>query len=85
MENCYHFLIGRFYTKDALSDWTNLGKDLKFVWLCVSSIKTGTRRIMRLDELSFEIRLEGRTTKGSSSGRITQTNYKTFALVRPDG
>ena len=47
-----------------------LDKDLKFVWLCVSSIKTGTRRIMRLDELSFEIRLEGRTTKGSSSGRI---------------
>ena len=26
---------------------------------------------MRLDELSFEIRLERRTTKGSSSGRIT--------------
>ena len=25
---------------------------------------------MRLDELSFEMRLEGRTTKGSSSGRI---------------
>ena len=25
---------------------------------------------MRLDELSFEIRLEGRTTKGNSSGRI---------------
>ena len=25
---------------------------------------------MRLDELSFEIRLEGRTTKGSSSGCI---------------
>ena len=38
--------------------------------LCVSSIKTGTGRIMRLDELSFEIRLERRTTKGSSSGRI---------------
>ena len=38
--------------------------------LCVSSIKTGTRRIIRLDELSFEIRLELRTTKGSSSGRI---------------
>ena len=27
-------------------------------------------RIMRVDELSFEIRLERRTTKGSSSGRI---------------
>ena len=36
----------------------------------LSSIKTGTRRIMRLNEFSLEIRLEGRTTKGSSSGRI---------------
>ena len=52
---------------------------------------------MRLGELSFEIRLERRTTKGSSSGRIlrlvpflilethNQTNYKKFAQVRPDG
>ena len=67
-----------------------MGKDLKCVWLCVSNIKTGTRRIMRLDELSFEIRLEGRTTKGSSSGRImrlvpvfilethNQTNFKSL-------
>ena len=38
--------------------------------LLVMRLKTGTRRIMRLDELSFEIRLERRTTKGSSSGRI---------------
>ena len=35
-----------------------------------SAIKTGIRCIMRLDELSFEIRLERHTTKGSSSGRI---------------
>ena len=53
--------------------------------------------IMRLDELSLEIRLELRTTKGSLSGRImslvtvfiletqNQTNYKMFAQVRPDG
>ena len=47
-----------FYTKDALSVWTNLGKHLQFVWLCDSSITTGTGRIIRLDELSFEIRLE---------------------------
>ena len=52
---------------------------------------------MRLDELSLEIRLELRTTKGSLSGRImslvtvfiletqNQTNYKMFAQVRPDG
>jgi len=53
----------RFYTSDALFVWTNLGKHLLFVWLFVSSIKTGTRRIMRLEELSFEIRLERRTKR----------------------
>ena len=66
--------------------------------ICSSSgIKTGLRRIVRLNELSFEIRLEQRTTKGSSSERIirlepvfilethNQTNYKMFAQVRPDG
>ena len=31
---------------------------LEDVWLCVSSIKTGTRRIMRLDELSSVVRFE---------------------------
>ena len=39
------------------SVWTNLGKHLLFVWL-FSSIKTDTGRIMRLDELSFVVRLE---------------------------
>ena len=53
-----HYLTGR--------TWVNV---LLFIWLCVSSIKTGIRRIMRLDELSFEMRLEGRTRKGSSSRR----------------
>ena len=42
--------------------------ELGQTWLCVSSIKTGTRCIMHLDEVSFEIRLERRTTKGSSFG-----------------
>ena len=32
--------------------------------------KTGTRRIMRLDKLSFEIHVERRTRKGSSSEHI---------------
>ena len=59
-----------FILEDALSVWTNLGKHLSFVGLCVSSIKTGTRRIIRLDELSFVIRLERRTTEDSSSRRI---------------
>ena len=54
-----------------------------------------TPSIMRLDESSFEIHLERRTTKGSSSRRImrfvpvfilethNQTKYKMFAQVRP--
>ena len=52
---------------------------------------------MCLDELSFEIRLERCTAKGSSSRRVmrlvpvfipeihNQTNYEIFAQVRPDG
>ena len=39
-----------------------------------------TRRIMGLDELSFEIRLERRTTKDSSSGRITVRLVPVFIL-----
>ena len=54
-----------FILEDALSVWTNLGKHLLLDALCVSSIKTGTRRIMRPDELSFVVRLERRTTEDS--------------------
>ena len=91
------FVNGRFYTTVALFVWTNLGKHMKFIWLCVTSIKTGTRRIMRLGVPSFVIRLERRTTNSSSSGRImrltpvfilqthNQTNFKMFAEVCPDG
>ena len=45
-----------FILEDPLSVWTNLGKHLFFVWLFVSSIKTGRRQIMRLDELSSVVR-----------------------------
>ena len=50
--------IGRFYTRDALCVWTNLGS------ICCSSgyASTGTRRIMRLDELCSILRLKRRTT-----------------------
>ena len=62
--------VAVFILEDALSVWTNLGKHLLSDALCVSSIKTGTRRIMRLDELSSVVRLERRTTEDSSSRRI---------------
>jgi len=44
----------RFYTKDASSVWTNLGRHLLFVRLCVFSIMTATRRIMCLDGLYID-------------------------------
>ena len=59
-----------FILEDALSVWTNLCKHLLLVWLFVSSIKTGTRRIIRLDELSSVIRLERRTTENRLSRGI---------------
>ena len=79
-----------FYAKDALSVWTNLGKHLLFSWLYVSSIKDG-HTYYASGQTLFEIRLERRTTKGSSFGRImrlvpifilethNQTNFKMFA------
>ena len=59
-----------FILEDALYVWTNLGKQSLFVWLFVSSVKTGTRRIIRLEELSSVVRLERRTTEDSSSRRM---------------
>ena len=59
-----------FILQDALSVWTNLGKDSFFVWLFAFSVKTGTRRIIRLDELSSVVRHSSRTTEDSSSRRI---------------
>ena len=51
-----------------------------FVGLYVSSIKTGTRRIIRLDQLSSVVRLERRTKEGSSSTRIMRL-VSVFILV----
>ena len=41
-----------------------MGKHSLFAWLFVLNVKTGTRRIIRLEELSSVVRLED-----SSSGR----------------
>ena len=46
--------------EDVLSHWTNLGKHSLFVGLYVSGIKTGTRRIIRLNELSSVVRRSSR-------------------------
>ena len=59
---------GRVYTEDALSVWTTAGQTFVIRLVqCVSSIKTGTRRIIRLDELPFEVLR--RINKDSSSRR----------------
>ena len=52
-----------FILEDALCVWTNLGKHSLFVWLLVSSVKTGTRRIIRPDELSSVVRRSSRSNK----------------------
>ena len=59
-----------FILEDALSVWTNLGKHSLCVWLFVSSVKMGTTRTIRFDELSSVMRLERHTTEDSSSRRI---------------
>ena len=38
-------IMAFFALEEALSVWTNFGKHSLLVWLYVSSIKTGTRRI----------------------------------------
>ena len=58
------------YQKTHKSVWTNLGKHSLFVWLCVCSVKTGTRRVIRVEELSSAVRLERCTTEDNSSRRI---------------
>ena len=45
--------IGRFILGNALPVQMNLGKHSFFVWLFVFSLKTGTRRIIRLDEIGY--------------------------------
>ena len=91
------FTLAVFILEDALSVWTNLGKHSLFVGLYVSSIKTGTRHIIRLDELSSVVRLEPGTKEGSSSTQMMRlapvfiletyslTKNELFAQVRPDG
>ena len=67
---CLLLLLAVFILEDALSVWTNLGKHLLLVWLVVSSIKTGTRRIIRLDKLFSVVRRSRRITEDNSSRRI---------------
>ena len=78
----------KFFWMHRLQNFLTHGAPLRALRAPESSaIKTGIRCIMRLDELSFGMRLERHTTKGSSSGRImrlvpafileahNQTNY----------
>ena len=70
---------------------------LQIVQLSVSSIKTDTRRVTRLDELLLEIRRSRRILKSSSCRRVTRlvpvfiletdnwTICKMFAETRQDG
>ena len=60
---------------------------LSFVWLCVSSIKRGARRITPLDELSFAILFERRIKRSSSFAwykrRITRWTHSLQICLVP--
>ena len=63
-------LMAVFKLEHALSVWKNLGTHSLFVWLFVSSVKTGRRPINRLDELFSVVQLKQCKTVDSSSRRI---------------
>ena len=90
----YDFLRTKVFWMHRLQNFLTHGASLRALRVPESfAIKTGLRCIMRLDELSFEMRLERHTTKGSSSGRImrlvpafileahNQTNYYNASFV----
>ena len=52
-------IMAVFTLEDALSVWMNLGKHSLFVWFFVCSVKTGTRRIIRLYEQQKTVRIDG--------------------------
>ena len=83
---------GRINLLDELGQWFGSSSGL-----CVSSIKTSTRRIMRPDELPFVVRCSRRSPRETSSRRImrlvpvfilethNQTSYKCLPkLVQMD-
>ena len=73
-----------FYIKGALSIWTNFSKRfVQFVWLRVSSIKTGTRRVMRPDELPFLVRHRRRTFYDISFPEIIWPPFRLLSNVSP--
>ena len=71
-----------FILEDALCVWTNLGKHSLFVWLFVSSVKTGTRRIIRPDELSFVVRLERRINHKEKKLTVSRNETKILTVNR---
>ena len=66
-----------FILEDASSIWMKLEKLLLFFWQCVSSIKTGTRRIARpLDKIPFVVR-----RNGNYSWRTVRTLEASFSIT----
>ena len=78
-------LVGRYHSKDALSVWTNLGKHfvVRLVMGVSSEITTGTRRIMRSDELPFVVRCSRRISKECSYRRAIETHNQTSYKCLP--
>ena len=70
------------FIAEALCVWTNLGKHSLFFWLFVSSVKTGTRRIIRPDELSSVVRRWSRIIRPllAQFACLELAHYGTYSL-----
>ena len=70
---------GVFILEAASSVWTNLGNHSSLACLFSSSVRTGTRCIIGLDELSSVVHCSSRTTEANFSGQI---NHNLFCARR---
>ena len=73
-----------FILEAAFSVWTNMGNHSLLACLFISSVKTGTRCIIRLDELSSFVHHSSRTTEANFSGQINHNNLFCARLYTRD-
>ena len=93
--SCAGLCLIFYFLRDAQSVRNELGQAFVVCLFTLTSIKTGTRRIIRLDELSKEVRLPRRPKGDSSSRRIIglrpvfirskQTHDRWLTKFVPDG
>ena len=75
---------GVFILEAALPVWTNLSNHSLLACLFMSSVKTGTRCIIRLNELSSVVHRSSRTTEANFSGQINHNLFCACLYTRDE-